>query len=98
MRYNISYSQKSDDDIKEIFEYINKDNPERALLYIEEMQNHIDRSLSVFPEKYRKYRSCYIFPYKNYLVIFDIDKSNNIVNILSIASAFQYTKYRDHMY
>ena len=42
--------------------------------FISEIQSTTTQTLSFFPTKYAKYKSCRIFPYKSYLIIYDIDK------------------------
>jgi len=60
-------------------------------------QNTTTQTLSFFPRKYSKYKSSHIFPYKSYLVIYDIDEAENSVYVLSIANSSEYTKYSKYL-
>ena len=92
-KYNVIFTDEADDDLTSIAQYISLDNPYKALAFISEIQSTTTQTLSFFPQKYAEYKSCRIFPYRSYLVIYDIDESINTVHVLSVTHSAEYTKY-----
>ncbi len=95
--YEVRNTQQADEDLENIAEYIARDNTHTALSYVSKLQSDIQRTLSVFPHKHRKYKDCHAFPYGNYLVLFDIVESQKIVNVLGVVNTAQYLRYKNMM-
>ena len=85
--YQVTLSREADQDLITIAEYIALDNPSRAVSFIANFQKAIQETLSIFPEKHRQYKDCRVWPYHNYLVLYDIHEIEKTVEVLAIANA-----------
>ena len=96
--YEVRNTEQADKDLENIATYIAQDNIQTALSYISKLQSDTQRILSTFPHKHREYKDCHVLPYGSYLVLFDIDQKQKIVNVLGIVNAAQYLRYKDFMF
>ncbi len=96
--YEVRNTEQADSDLESIAAYIAQDNLQTALSFVSKLQSEIQRILSTFPKKHRKYKDCYVLPYGSYLVLFDIDERQKTVNVLGVVNAAQYLRYKDIMF
>ena len=95
--YTIFRTKQFNKDLKEITRYIAKNNPHAALNFFQNLLCRIDTVLSVFPETFRRYKNCYMWPYKNYLLFYEIDKVERVVKLFMMSHASQYEKYKNRL-
>ncbi|MCJ8269389.1 MAG: type II toxin-antitoxin system RelE/ParE family toxin [Psychrosphaera sp.] len=95
--YTVLRAKSAQDDIKTIARHIAKDSPQNALNFIESLLESAKTTLSVFPESGAKYESCYLLPYRDYCIFYDIDHKNKTVKITHIKNAAQYNAYKHLM-
>jgi len=88
MTYTVKFMPMAKRDFLDIAEYIARDNSERALSFIQELEIRTLKTLSVFPSGNSLYRSnIRYFPIENYVVLYEIGESNKVVNVLRIVNA-----------
>ena len=95
--YHVVKANSVDADLEEIANYIAADNPYRAISFTQEILQDAGTTLSYLPEKFKKYKDCYMWAYKGYLVFYDIEQETKTVQILLITHASQYNKYKHLM-
>ena len=90
--YRIILTPKARRDLKGIAHHIARDNPERALSYIIELQQYLEKVLSVFPCSGRLYqhinnKEVRSIPYQDYVCIYNIDERKKHLNIVHVFHA-----------
>jgi toxin ParE1/3/4 len=76
------------DDLRGILDYIAKDNPQRALSFVDEIELKTNSFLSTAPKGGSIYKNqTRYFPIGNYVVLYEIDETKNQVDVLHIVSA-----------
>ncbi len=94
--YTVINTEPADQDLESIIEHIStEDSPYTALAFAQELLEVIQKNLSIFPKKYKRYKDCRLFPYKDYLILFDVIEEDKRVEILAITHASQYLRYKD---
>lgn len=89
--YRVTNTQPADQDITDIIDHISLDNQYKALSFAQGLLEALQKNLSIFPQKYKQYKDCRLFPYKDYLVFFDIIEESKTVEVLVITHSAQYS-------
>ena len=92
--YNVIKAKSVEDDLEEIANYIAEDNPYRAISFTQEILRDAENTLNHFPKKLQRYKDCHMWPYKGYLVFYDINEISKTVEIIMVTHASQYNKYK----
>lgn len=87
MSYVVNFTDLASEDIDQIIDYIAQDNPQNALNFIDSLEQRINNVLTQFPKSGSKYKQAHYFAFDNYIVIYDTDDSNKVVNILLVSEA-----------
>jgi len=94
--YTVINTEPADRDLTAIIEYITtEDSAYKALSFAQELLEVIQKNLSSFPKKYKRYKDCWLLPHKDYLVLFDVIDEDMRVEVLAITHASQYLRYKD---
>lgn len=88
--YKLIYANEADNDLQAIYDYIAKDNPERASTFLGEIEKQL-LHLRDFPNighesKYTELRALgiRILPYEDYLIFHTVDETRETVNIVRV--------------
>lgn len=88
--FKLIYAVEADNDLQAIYDYIAKDNPDRAVSYLGEIEKQILR-LKEFPNighesKYSELKALgvRILPFDDYLIFHTVNERNNIINIVRV--------------
>lgn len=93
--YHIIRSEPARQDIKNIARYIAKDNPYKAVSFVQGMIDRFESLVSNFPRSGKKYKDFYLYVYhKNYFIFYDIKDEIQTVELLRIINSAQYTEYQ----
>ncbi len=91
--YQIVRSEKADDDLEAIADYIALDNPTRAVTFVEEMINSFSQLISSHPKAGKQYKKFYYSVYNDYFIFYDIYEHKKEILIVRIINSSQYTEY-----
>ena len=72
-KYTVVFTQDAENDFDETIDYIAKDNPVRAISFIEELRDSVTNTLELAPKGGGRVLDAWYFPFGNYIVIYDID-------------------------
>ncbi len=92
--YTVIMAKSVEDDLEEIARFIAEDNPYKALSFINEILREAESALSLFPTKFKQYKGCYMWPYKGYLIFYDVNHESKTAQILLITHSAQFNKYK----
>ncbi|GEM_PF-3461302 len=92
--FTVIKAKSVEDDLEEIARFIAEDNPYKALSFVKEILRDAESALSLFPTKFKKYKECHVWPYKGYLVFYDVNHESKTVQILLITHSAQFNKYK----
>lgn len=92
MSYRVNFTELADHDLDDILDYIAQDNPVNAIRFIDQLEKRITKTLGIFPNGGNRYRSSRYFSFDNYVVVYDVDESLKIVNILLITEGHRQWK------
>ncbi len=86
--YAVKFMPQAIDELRGILEYITADNPQRAVTFVDELEQKTKSFLSSAPKGGSLYKGqTRYFPIGNYVVLYEIDEKNTQVNVLHIVSA-----------
>ena len=82
----VFFSNKAEEDLEEIADYIAQDSPTRALSFISVLRQQCEK-LSLYPTSFRRYPElgpdAHIMPHKNYVILYlNLDDYVSIERIL----------------
>ena len=95
--YRVRLLPKAENDLRNIKNYIAKENKYIAVAFVEKLLMSFTSSVSEFPKAGIKCKDFYYSIYKRYLIFYDIDESNKEVVILHVIHSAQYTVYKDFL-
>ncbi len=84
--YDVRYTESARQDLEEIFSYIANDSLENALSFLDELKEHFDNTLSVFPNGgalHNKAKGIRKHSHKGYTAFYHVP-SDSTVEILHI--------------
>ena len=84
MSFTVKFTRFAEQDFDEIIHHIAKDNPYQALKFVDELEKRTIQTLSVFPRSGSAYKGFRYLPLDNYLVVYDIDETDSVVNVLLV--------------
>jgi len=90
--YRINFTELADRDLDNILDYIAQDNPSNATRFIDQLEDRITKTLGVFPNSGSCYRSSRYFSFDGYVVVYDVDESSKVVNVLLISEGHRQWK------
>ena len=93
--YEIIRTKKADRDLEARAYYIAKDNPYKALSFVQEMLDNFHNIFAMFPLASIKYEKYHCHTYKNYLIFYKVNKEKKIIHIMHIVHSAQYTVYKN---
>lgn len=93
IKYQVTRAENVERNLKDIAFFIAQDNPTRAISFVRELMNNAEDNLSTFPLKFRQYKDARMYPYRGYLIFYDVQETAKTVEILLVAHASQYLKY-----
>ncbi len=89
--YRVVFSDKAESCLLDIAEYIARDNPQRAISFIDEMVRALRDTLSVFPHGGKRWPSSAgevrTMPYGNYVGYYRVVNEKQRVEVLYISNA-----------
>ena len=92
MKYDITFTEQAENDLRGIFEYIAFDllSPENAAGQLDRIEEKI-LSLGEYPEKFRQYerepwksRNTRVVPVDNYVIFYIPDKTKKLVTVIRV--------------
>ena len=95
MKYDVTFTEQAENDLRGIFEYIAFDllSPENAAGQLDRIEEKI-LSLGEYPEKFRQYerepwksRNTRVVPVDNYVIFYIPDKTKKLVTVFGTISA-----------
>lgn len=90
-KYRVIIAKTAKDDLREIAEYIAKDNPVRAISFVKELAESLEELLSTFPLSGTPYldieEDIRSHPYGRYISFYRVKKTQNQVEVLHVFSA-----------
>ena len=90
MTYSLITTRQAKQDLKDIAKYIARENPVRAMTFIDEMEKYLEERLSHFPHSAKLVtHTIRMLPYKRYGILYIVDEVNMIVKVLRIVSGRQ---------
>ncbi len=92
MKYKIEYTIFADSDTDEIIDFIAKDNPEKAIFFIDNLKTRINNTLGEFPKIGTDYKQFKHFSFDSYIVVYEIDESSKSVYINLITESHRHWK------
>ena len=85
MSYKITFSKTTRKRLKEIGEYIAKDNPKRARSFVRELKSHLHKRLSTMPFSGREVEpGIRMIPFKRYTILYRVLTTEQKVLIVDI--------------
>ena len=83
--FTVVFTPQADEDFDSIIDHIAKDDPARALSFVQELRDRTLNALSIVPSGGTAFKGSYFFPFGNYVVVYDIDDTNSrvVVHIIS---------------
>ena len=76
------------DDLRGIAAFIAMDKPIRALTFVQEIERKANDMLSMAPNSGKVYKGqTRYFPVSGYVVLYEVDDTRNVVNVLHIVSS-----------
>ncbi|GHV00599.1 hypothetical protein FACS1894211_08300 [Clostridia bacterium] len=90
MKYALLYNERAKENLRGILRYISKDNPKRALTYVEEIETAIN-NLAYFPFMGTplKRKNNRMLLYGNYKITYEIKENKNQVYIKRVKHCAQ---------
>lgn len=92
MKYDVTFTEQAENDLRGIFEYIAFDllSPENAAGQLDRIEEKI-LSLGEYPEKFRQYerepwksRNTRVVPVDNYVIFYIPDKTKKLVTVIRV--------------
>ena len=92
MKYDVTFTEQAENDLRGIFEYIAFDllSPENAAGQLDRIEERI-LSLGEYPEKFRQYerepwksRNTRVVPVDNYVIFYIPDKTKKLVTVIRV--------------
>ena len=85
-KYKVVLTTKARKSLKSIAKYIARDNPTRAVSYTVELQEYLNKTLSIFPRAGRMFdailhQEVRTIPYQDYVAIYTVNDSKQRINI-----------------
>ena len=88
MSYTVKYMPNAADDLWGIAEYIARDNPKRALSFVDELENKTSETLKIAPKAGPIYKGrTRYFPVGRYVVLYEVNERKKLVEVLHIVAA-----------
>lgn len=84
MNFTVKFTRLAEQDIDGIIHFIAQDNPNQALKFVDELQKRAVQTLEVFPRSGSTYKAVRYLPFDSYLVVYDIDETESVVNIVMV--------------
>ena len=84
MSFTVKFSRLAEEDIDSIIHFIARDSPSQALKFVDELEKRAVQTLEVFPRSGSTYKNVRYLPFDRYLVVYDIDETDSVVNILLV--------------
>ena len=81
MTYSVYFTQSADTDFDDILDYIAQDSLLNALNFLDRLQSRIVNTLGEQPFTGLRYQDFYYLSFDNYIVIYDVDQSNEAVYV-----------------
>lgn len=94
--YEVIMSGKARQDIKDIAQYISKDNPERAVSFVEDLVNNFSKKTSLYPKSGIKRGKFYYSVHKKYLIFYRIFGKQ--IYVAHIIHSSRYTAYKNFIH
>jgi toxin ParE1/3/4 len=86
--YAVKFMPQAIDDIRSILDYIARDNPQRALSFVDEIEVKANSFLSTAPKGGIIYKNkTRYFPIGNYILLYEIDETKDQVSVLHVVNA-----------
>jgi toxin ParE1/3/4 len=86
--FKVKYMPQAIDDLGHILDYIAKDNPLRAISFVDEIEIKTNAFLSTAPKGGSIYKKqTRYFPIGNYVVLYEVNDAKSEVNVLHIVNA-----------
>lgn len=85
MAYRVYFSRSAQDDFLSIIDFIAADNPDRALSFVDDLQQRTVEMLATFPRTGRRHGSFRYLVLDSYIVAYDIDETARAVHILLVS-------------
>lgn len=90
MVYSLITTKQAKQDLKDIAKYIARENPVRAMTFIDEMESYFKERLSHFPLSTKLITNTIrILPYKRYGALYIVDEREKLVKVLHIFAGGQ---------
>ena len=83
--FTVVFTPQADEDFDNIIDHIAKDDPVRALSFVQELRDRACNALSMVPRGGAAFKGSYFFPFGNYVVVYDIDDANSRVVVHMIS-------------
>ena len=86
--FTVKFMPMAADDLWEIAKYIARDNPKRAISFVNELEVKSDDFLTIAPRAGRIYKNkTRYFPIGRYVVLYEINQRKKLVEVLHIVAA-----------
>ncbi len=90
MIYSLITTKQAKQDLKNIAKYIARENPIRAMTFIDEMEKYFEERLVHLPHSAKLVTNTIrMLPYKRYGAFYLIDETENLVKVLHIFAGGQ---------
>jgi plasmid stabilization system protein ParE len=84
MRYDVTFTDSADADFDSILHYIAKDNPHRAISFVDELRQRSIDFLSTAPNAGTRVGSHRYFVFTRYVVVYSVDDDARQVRVLLV--------------
>ena len=85
MDYSVRYTLKAREDLVRLASYIALDNPDRAISFVSELEDHTTKVLALVPMSGRIYKNTTRFTvYGRFVILYKVNEKTKLVTVVHI--------------